>query len=61
VYHSQRRMSPADYLPNLSTHSAYRILDSATRTRVFDAIPKALGREVVLTVRTALVLVRRVP
>jgi hypothetical protein len=54
-------MSPADYLPNLSTHSAYRILDSATRTRVFDAIPKALGREVVLTVRTALVLVRRVP
>jgi hypothetical protein len=61
VYHSERRMSPADYLPNLSTHSAYRILDSATRTRVFDAIPKALGREVVLTVRTALALVRRVP
>jgi SAM-dependent methyltransferase len=59
MYESERRVSADDYLANLSTHSAYRILDEAARTRVFDAIREVLGREVVIEVRTALAMARR--
>jgi SAM-dependent methyltransferase len=61
LYKSERRLSAEDYLAYLGTTSGYRVLDDATRTRVFDTIGAALGDEVVLTVRTALALARPKP
>jgi SAM-dependent methyltransferase len=58
-YEWSRRASIVDYLANLSTRSAYRIMDPAERDAHFDALADRLGDEVTLRVDTELYLARR--
>ena len=58
VYHWTRRMSRADTLTLLSTHSAYRMLDEPTLARLFDALAPLLPDEVEFAGGTVLFLAR---
>jgi SAM-dependent methyltransferase len=58
VYDWTRRMSRADTLTLLSTHSAYRMLDEPTLARLFDALAPLLPDEVEFTGGTVLFLAR---
>ena len=60
LYDWSRSMSTVDYLANLSTHSAYRMMESGEREAAFAALADRLGDEVMLHVKTALYLARRV-
>lgn len=59
VYPWTRTLSTVDYLGNLSTQSAYRILDPAERAARLAALAGRLGDEVTLRVNTGLYLARR--
>ncbi|GAB2946115.1 hypothetical protein ACFMQL_08865 [Nonomuraea fastidiosa] len=58
-YRSERTLSGADYVAYLSTQSAYRMLDDATRADLFAALEEAVGEQVTMGVDTALYLARR--
>ena len=59
VYDSTRTLSGADYAAYQATTSSVRILPAARREALTAAIEMAAGRELTLTVRTALALARR--
>ena len=59
VYRWSRRLSRADTLVLLSTHSEYRMLDEATRLTLFEALAPLLPEEIEFTVGTLLFLARR--
>lgn len=61
LYRWRRDMTGAGYVAYLSTQSAYRILDAATRERLFAALRDIAGRRVTLRCDTVLYLARRVP
>jgi SAM-dependent methyltransferase len=59
VYRWTRRMSRADTLTLLSTHSEYRMLDEPTQARLFDALSPLLPDEVEFEGGTVLFLARK--
>ncbi|MGC9666991.1 class I SAM-dependent methyltransferase [Planosporangium sp. 12N6] len=61
LYRSQRTLTASDYVAYLSTQSAYRMLDEAARTRLFETIVRRVGDCVTLDVQTVLYLARRTP
>jgi SAM-dependent methyltransferase len=59
VYHWTRRLRRADCLTLLGTHSEYRMLDDATRDRLFAALAPVLPDEVDFDGGTVLFLARK--
>ncbi|MFB6397014.1 class I SAM-dependent methyltransferase [Polymorphospora lycopeni] len=59
LYRWERTLTAQDYTANLSTHSAYRMLDEGTRVGLFRAITDVLGERIVVSMATALYLARR--
>jgi SAM-dependent methyltransferase len=59
IYRWTRRLSRADTLTLLGTHSEYRMLDEATRRNLFAAVAPLLPDEVEFAVSTVLFLARR--
>ena len=59
TYHRERSISSADYVSNLSTHSAYRVLDPLVRDRLLGELRTQLPDRIDLQVATVLYLARR--
>ncbi len=59
TYRRERCISSADYVSNLSTHSAYRVLDPVVRERLFGEFRAQLPDRIDLHVATVLYLARR--
>jgi hypothetical protein len=59
MYRRERRLASADYVAYLSTHSAHRVLDPATRERLFGELLEQLPDQVDLNVITLLYVAHR--
>ena len=59
TYRREWSISSADYVSNLSTHSAYRVLDPLVRERLFSDFRMHLPDRIDLQVATVLYLARR--
>jgi SAM-dependent methyltransferase len=59
LYRSTRTLSTVDYVAQLSTQSAHRMLDDVVRARLFDQLLERLGDDVTLGIDTTLYLARR--